>query len=96
LEKYFRSIKHTNEKVNAVEFAGIMSKREAELSEARTVMTRNIIKLSSFIENVNDEYTYYLNDNANSYVDNKTLEEKLIYYNDKLLKYIEVYLSYVV
>ena len=91
LEKFFKNIKSSSsQKLTSVEFAGIMSKREAELSEAKRVMSINVNRIRTFFDNLNGDYTNYFNDKANNYIDNKTLEDKLLYYSDKLFKYIEV------
>ena len=91
LEKFFKNIKsNSSQKLTSIEFANIMSTKENELNEARRIMHTTVNRIKSYFENLHDEFAYTLNENMKNYIEGKTIEDKFIYYYEKIFKYLEV------
>ena len=53
-------------------------------------MHTSVNRVKSYFENLHDEFVYTLNENMKSYIEGKTIEDKFIYYYEKIFKYLEV------
>lgn len=81
--------KATGQKLAAMDFASIMANRENELNECRRILHNSVLRFKNIFENNHDEFSQTLTDSMRNFMEGKSLEDKYLYYLEKLLKYQE-------
>jgi kinesin family protein 15 len=80
----------TGQKLTLIDYSTAMASKENELNECKRLLHNSIIRIKSVFENSNDEFTYTITDSMKNFIEGKSLEEKFVFYLEKLFNYQEV------